>query len=58
LRHESRKTALNALKVIHRALPLPTLTQLERGKVDGLTAEETAELKRRVGWPKLVKKSD
>lgn len=57
LRDESRKTALDALKIIHRALPLPTLTQLERGKVDGLTAEETAELKKKVDWPKLVKRS-
>lgn len=48
---------LDALEFMHRALPLPTLSQLQRGKVDGLTAEETAELKENVGWPSLIEKT-
>lgn len=38
------------LLAMHEMLPLPVLTQLEQGQVDGLTVKDTEELKRKTGW--------
>ena len=35
---------------------MPILSQVERGKVDGLTVAETEALKQRIGWPIMVKR--
>ena len=35
---------------------MPILSQVERGKVDGLTVADTEALKRRIGWPAMVER--
>jgi len=50
----SEEALVEFLTMLHGALPLPILTQLESGKVDGLTTEQTAELKKKAGWPSHV----
>lgn len=47
----SEETLVELLTMLHEAFPMPILMQLENGRVDGLTTEQTAELKKKVGWP-------
>jgi hypothetical protein len=51
LQSGSEEQLIQLLLAMHETLPLPVLTQLERGQMDGLTVEETETLKRKVGWP-------
>jgi len=47
---------LGFLEMLQYSQAMPILSQVERGKVDGLTVAETDALKRRIGWPVMVER--
>jgi hypothetical protein len=47
---------LGFLEMLQYSQAMPILSQVEQGKVDGLTVAETEALKRRIGWPIMVER--
>lgn len=47
---------LEFLETLQYSQAMPILSQVERGKVDGLTVADTEALKRRIGWPTMVER--
>ena len=47
---------LGFLEMMQYSQAMPILSQVERGKLDGLTVADTEALKRRIGWPTMVER--
>lgn len=47
---------LSFLEMLQYSHAMPILSQVEQGKVDGLTVAETEALKQRIGWPIMVER--